>query len=407
MVLFRLLRAPFWVFFLLAGGAGFLTYLGVQGALEREADRAIAATQPAPQVVEITQFDRKTDMGLLNEVHLRTWIDYEHNYHLTKERKGVDTERYMFVLFGEGDDDTSTVARGVMMLTEAESEIFFDRSDDFVHDYTENGEVFHFNGTGSLRPELNDMVKDAFEAEGLTRAPNFVVVDPFWNGRAAAMAPRENAVMNILSFGLGLTVLLAAIGVFKRIRTSATRRRATGQQPTTAGSMAASAPTTDNMASTMMSAEPSPNSAENAVENQVHNFDEDSPLGRIHAKSRPSTIDAAGTAAVAQATSEIPANTPAKPILSDDRDKKSSRNSKTESALIIGAIVLVLAGVFVPSISLAAVLPFVALGGLWFVSKIGFDELRDRAIFGTVDFVANLLPAKKVKPENDPFSRLR
>jgi hypothetical protein len=150
---------------------------------------------------------------LANEVHVTAWINTDHNYQLTKTRKGTDTVRRMFVLFGPGDTPETKIARGIVVLHPDEVDAFLAQVLTGA-DLSDPRLPFVLLGRRASAPDLPDMVQDAFQERGLTKDADFLVIDPYLEGRAAALAPDPEAPMRAATLfgGFGAVFALFALG---------------------------------------------------------------------------------------------------------------------------------------------------------------------------------------------------
>jgi hypothetical protein len=171
------------------GFAGFI----LQSGLQFEADKAAALQGPMPEMVPLEAFDATRDVHLAQEVHVQGQINPEYNYTLTEHHTGkgpdYDVVRRMFVLFGPEDAVDAKVARAVVLLHEDQVDAFVGYTADNAVEFTDQGFSFALNGAADTVPDLEDMADDALVKEGLTKASNFVFIEPWLEGRAAALAP--------------------------------------------------------------------------------------------------------------------------------------------------------------------------------------------------------------------------
>lgn len=182
-------------------------------AHEAEKAQALQAGPPAP--VALDAFT-EADVHPLDEVHVTAWINADHNYELTKERRGPDTVRRMYVLFGPGDGPDSKVARGVVVLHPDRMKDFTDLMVASVADPADPRFLFHLNGARQASPDLSLMVNEALSERGLMKDADFLAVEPYLDGRAVALAPDEGAAERNRSVFMVLGVLagLLALGKF-------------------------------------------------------------------------------------------------------------------------------------------------------------------------------------------------
>ena len=222
-----LLALPWPVMALIAVGFFWLAQNSREWVMEFEAEKAQALESGVPAPVPLDQFT-KDSVGLADEVHVTAWVNPEHNYELTKERKGTDTVRRMFVLFGPGDGPDSTVARGVVVLPLDEVQPFIDLVATHVADPVDPRLLFNLNGARDSLPDLPSMVDDALEERGLSKHAEFLVVEPYLEGRATALAPNPDAPMRnfMMIGGIGAVAALLALVKFMAGRRARARRQA-------------------------------------------------------------------------------------------------------------------------------------------------------------------------------------
>ncbi len=196
-LIFSIFALPFWVFLAAAGGLFYLGELSYRDTLAQNQEMARALAGPPPETVSLAAFSRDRDIGPADEISVQAVIDPDYNYELTKRRKGINTVRYMYVLFDVTDPQNTKEARSAMVLTKAEKEKFVDEY------YLENSEialsetgftsVTTFNGTAENSSDLSSLVSDAFRQKNLTKSTNFVYVEPFLDGRTAGLTPTTSA----------------------------------------------------------------------------------------------------------------------------------------------------------------------------------------------------------------------
>ena len=194
---FSLLKLPFWVFLLVAGGLFYLGELSHRDTLAKNQEMARALAGAPPETVSLASFLRDENVGPADEISVQAVINPDYNYELTKSRKASKTVRYLFVLFDADDPVETKEARGAMVLTEAQKDTFINEY------YMENSEIaFGGNGVASVvtlnglverRPDLSSMVNDAFEEQNLVKSENFIYVQPFLAGRVAGLTPTVSA----------------------------------------------------------------------------------------------------------------------------------------------------------------------------------------------------------------------
>lgn len=230
----RLLFAPWWAFLLMVAVVGFVTEELVDLNQTRATERAAALAAPMPELVNLSDFNRSTDVGLMDETYVSGWIDTDHNTHLTKSKSGIQTgERYMFVMFGKDDDSLTKTARAALILTESEKARFIRDVDQYIVRDSANGPVLAFNGRASGWSDFARVADKAFSKQNLRKAPDFVFLEPYWEGREVVFAPKKDEVLETRLYGHGLAAVLFIVAVVKlllsRAKGHAGRDQATGQ----------------------------------------------------------------------------------------------------------------------------------------------------------------------------------
>jgi hypothetical protein len=192
-------------------------------AMQQERDKAAALAAPMPTAVSLNDFG-PGDIHLADEVNVMAQINPAYNYELTQQRKGTDTVRYMYVLFGPDDTASTKVARAAILLEAHELDAFDTLVAANVQTFTDMGPVFSVNGEATTLPDLQSMAIDAMTKEGLSRSPDFVWIEPWIEGRAAALAPNDLdplTLPGIVGAPALLSVLLALFGMARGRRQTA------------------------------------------------------------------------------------------------------------------------------------------------------------------------------------------
>ena len=407
LVLFILFALPWWAYLAASGGVVWLGYQAYEMEQVKLAERQAQAQAPAPEVVDLSHFDRSRDVAPADELHVSGWINTDYNYELIKKTNGVRTgSRFMFVLFGSEDDAASKVARAAIIFTEADKDRFVDEIFDYAVDYTDQGLLLGLNGFVGSGDGYGSMVSDTFRDEGLTRGPNFVYIEPFLDGRQAALTATGEPI-RVLGYFLIAAGVLAMVALAKF---AAKRRKKAAPKPDPfAGGPIAGVGGAAPQQAAAPAMTPSMPMATQPGSVMADSVTDDTPLGRI--KRRQQEQLAAEQAALmpppvasssAPLLGEASAATPA---------KKKSALENVLPKLLIGAVVLVALGMMVPQLSVlsTAALPLAFVGGLWFLlykvnrklSK-GIDALR--GVEEQTDTVAkvagiNITRTKKVRRE--------
>ncbi|WP_321366613.1 hypothetical protein [uncultured Celeribacter sp.] len=212
----------------MAGGLGYLAEKLYQQELVEEAAKAEALERDPPALVNIASFNRDENMSDVKEVNVSAWINADYNYELIERTNGiVRARRFMYVLFGEGDSQDSKVARGALGLTEAQKEAFATHYARYGVGFSEHGAVLALNGFAGSGNGFSSLVSDAFRDEALTKSENFVYVEPFLDGREAALTPYgepEKARKTVWMIAAGVAMFGAVKLLFKRQKTDQKHR---------------------------------------------------------------------------------------------------------------------------------------------------------------------------------------
>jgi hypothetical protein len=214
-LLVMMLALPWPVMAMISAGLFWAAKDTYQRVTAHEAEKAQALQAGVPAPVALDEFT-ETDVHPVDEVHVTAWINADHNYELTKERKGPDTVRRMYVLFGPGDGPDSKVARGVVVLHPDRVKDFIDLLAANVADPADPRFLFHLNGARDETPDLSAMVDEALAERDLMKDADFLAVEPYLDGRAVALAPDPEAAERNRSVFMVLGVLagLLALGKF-------------------------------------------------------------------------------------------------------------------------------------------------------------------------------------------------
>lgn len=219
--LFALLLALPWpVMALISAGLFWAAKDSHQRVTAHEAEKAQALLAGVPEPVALDEFS-EADVHPVDEVHVTAWINLDHNYELTKERRGPDTVRRMYVLFGPGDGPDSNVARGVVVLHPDRVKDFINLLATNVTDPADPRLLFNLNGAREYTPDLSSMVTEALAERGLMKDADFLAVEPYLDGREVALAPDPEAAGRN---ALAISALGALAGVFALAKFWARRR---------------------------------------------------------------------------------------------------------------------------------------------------------------------------------------
>ncbi|MCI2399688.1 hypothetical protein [Aliiroseovarius subalbicans] len=370
-----LIMMPWWLYFPLAGGVGYLGELAYQSALETEAERATALESPMPDVVDLSDFSRTHHISDAKEVHVSGWINYDYNTNLIERTNLVKTgNHYLYVLFGSEDQAASKVARAALILTKSEWENFSEN----LYDYVDLPKLeverpfFRFNGFAKHTHPADDHAYEVMEKNGLTRASGFVILDPFWQGREAALAPRGVPMRERMIFWL-IGAGIALIGIVKLVFKRGMNGKRTKPDPFANGPIAGTAPVESAAKAQSSFAPQTPTMADSITD--------DSPLGRLN--QRRLHDQQAGAAARKPKADSPLERLKAHRAATGEAPKPAPRPRATRSwrpsGFTLAAYGVVAAAIFFPFLSRVGAfsfLPLVLLVGFWASVYWGFTKLR-------------------------------
>jgi len=304
---------PWWAYVPASIGVLWLGERVYEQALATEAGKAAALAADAPAPIDLGDFRKVRDIHAAGEVHVTGWIDADLKYELVKSRNGVRINtRFMYMMFGSGDPADAPQVRAALMLTKKQNQVFLDRGEDFIVGFNDAEDfVFGFNGFGESNVTMSGMAADAIEEQGLNKSGDFIFIEPFFDGREAALSPRGIPDRSRY-IGWAIAALLALIGVMKRIRSVRGR-------PSRDELEAAQAAEAENLA-------PAP-AKSFVVPNGV---DENTPLGRL---ARRRSGSAEPVFAQEPASTALDAADPV-PVFSEQDSDAAPSGARPQSALV-------------------------------------------------------------------------
>ena len=352
LILFLILSLPWWAYFPISGGIAWMGYEVYQSEQAEMLERHAQAKAPPPEIVDLSAFDRSQHVAQGDEVHVAGWINGDYNYELIKSTNGVRTgSRFMMVLFGTGDTEASTAPRAALIMTEADKDRFADMAFDFAVDYTDQGLVLGLNGFKGSGDGYSTMAYDAMRDEGLSPGPNFIFIEPFLDGREAALTATGEPIRAFGAFLL-FAAAYAMIGVVKLVRKRKPAAAKPARDPFANGPIAG--------AGTAPVAPPLPHQQPGAV--MADSVTDDTPLGRIKKRQQDQMA-----AALAASMPDQPAQAPevGPPARTADKPRSALR---FVPQVLAGLVVVIALSFMVPGVaSIAGVaLPIAMVAGIWF-----------------------------------------
>jgi hypothetical protein len=196
--LFYIIFAPWQVHLviaLLSLGVGFYS---VHTHREGEANKAEALLQGPPPLTKLADFDPKRDARYRGEVNLEVYVDPSLNTQLTlttkRKRSSSDDVRILYFLFDPSESKATGHARAVVLVDEGLSSKFADYAVAQATGFEADKLLFNLVGSASTDPigGFDKLIDKGLAGAGLTKAPNFMVITPWLDGRESVLAPSPN-----------------------------------------------------------------------------------------------------------------------------------------------------------------------------------------------------------------------
>lgn len=215
-------------------GGGFYWEIQEQ---KRDAARDAAIAAGPPATVDIRAFDPARDVTALDEVQIRAQLDVAMDYQLTIERDGTDDLAYMVPLVAVDAIPASQVPdrnpAEPMMLAEGPDwpeivgvAIYTGRDFSFedvdgmllarqAKEFGPYGPILTLNGEHRGLGLWDEIVRDSFAEQNRPFPRDAIVVFPYLNGRAAALAPREADQLSLFDITKYVAAAIAALALLK------------------------------------------------------------------------------------------------------------------------------------------------------------------------------------------------
>lgn len=223
---------PWWAYVPASIGVLWLGERVYEQALEIEAEKVAALETAVPDPVDIAEFDRDRDIHAADEVHVSGRINTDLNYNLTEGINGIPIRtRHMYMMFGASDPSEAPEVRAALVLSAAERDVFVERIEEFIAEFTDSGVfIFAFNGFADTTSSMDRMAAEVIKEQGLTKAEDFIYIEPFFEGREAALSRRGIPPDQSRYIGWAIAAVVALIGVVKRVRSVRARASESAQE---------------------------------------------------------------------------------------------------------------------------------------------------------------------------------
>ena len=210
-------RLPFWLYFLLAAGIGYVTWLFYTQDQADAAARAKALQDGPPAMVLLEAFDRKTHANDAKEVVIRAQLDMSMAYEMTREKNGSVKERsFMVPLYGT--KATGTDQPPLALLYEKDDNFKFEELSTKMVGAGAIGPIIEINGVLTYLGQMDDNVAGAFSEQSRAFKAGVPNIDPFRQGRETALSQDKPGADLAVYLFLGATLLCFGMGVYKLVR---------------------------------------------------------------------------------------------------------------------------------------------------------------------------------------------
>ena len=256
--------------YLLAVVAFFSTYYVYEGYFVDQKAMADALALPAPQAIPIDLYSGEASK--FGEVALVAQIRNEWTLTL---RSGADTKVVSF-LVAPGASELGTEALGAISLPADKISALSAWLEATAIGTSPLGQVYEMDGR-IASPQESAAVIDLLGDSGIRVSENFIFVEPFMNGREAALTPPPINYSGYVVGGI-IVLLLTFVGYQRTLEDRASRRPRVSS--------------TDVMSKlTPMAPGDAKPEFEMAPRQRTSKADPDSPLGRIQARSQSESLE--------------------------------------------------------------------------------------------------------------------
>lgn len=194
---------PAWGYVLLAACLGWWVFSGDAEKRAREHAISEALHNPAPQFVNLSDFDLSRDVHPNREIAVEGWFGPDDNYPLNQSGNVTSgtAERFIYLLFGRNDPSDARFVRAAIIMTAEEQEFFLRNMERFMGGVSGGGISFSFSGEMRQNPVLKTAALEVLDRERLWRDENFIFIRPWLHGREAALqAKRQPVEINIVGW---------------------------------------------------------------------------------------------------------------------------------------------------------------------------------------------------------------
>lgn len=216
--LFQIFRLPAIYLFAIAAVFIYAAWFSYSDITAIEASKASAISDGIPDVVSLSEFDENIHLPAHDEVHIAASINADYNYHLSKQGDPDSYSRLMFVLFDPTETGTKKTVKSAILIDGRDEDIFFEWIKERVYGEGDLGPVFHINGKAMEKADHSDTAEDAMDKENLVRQDDFFFIEPYLDGREAALEPDPGMLKVVVGIFFVLTATFAIPGIVKARR---------------------------------------------------------------------------------------------------------------------------------------------------------------------------------------------
>ena len=211
-------RTPFWVQFAAAAGLIWFGFAVQQQDAALAAARAELIQQAPPATIPITAFSSDAPREVPVELSVSALVALDHNTRLVRKTNGIKTgEDLLYVLVDPAKDADINIAQAAIVIDPEDLDAFADWLTTNTTDFAAAGPIATISGLRANQSNSSHAY-DAMKDQGMTTAPDFFFIEPFFAGREVALAALPEKDVQIVWIIYGFAGLMALIGL-KKLKT--------------------------------------------------------------------------------------------------------------------------------------------------------------------------------------------
>jgi hypothetical protein len=215
-------RTPFWVQFAAAACLIWFGFTVQQQDWALAAARAELLKQTPPATIAVTAFSTDAPREVPVELSVSALVALDHNTRLVRKTNGVTTgEDLLYVLVDPAKDADITVAQAAIVIDPDDLDAFAGWLTANTTDFTATGPIATISGLRADQSNSSHAYR-ALNDQGMTPAPGFFFIEPFFAGRDVTLAALPAKDVQIVWIIYGFAGLMALIGL-RKLRADSSR----------------------------------------------------------------------------------------------------------------------------------------------------------------------------------------